>query len=251
MTAVPNSIGDYLGDLDAAHSAEDCMTITRRHVGQLGFRNVVFTYSKRSRNVPGEVIAALRYSSIPPAWEERYRDMGYQNHCPILREGLNGGSLPLIWQDIWDRVDKNAKQRQMVSEAAELGVVHGVSIPIRMPNGDICGVGVSTDLGSVEAQQVIEAHLPMVFLMSHHLHAVIADRYLMQTDEDENPRLTNSELDCLHWVAEGKGTWEISKIQGVSENTVKYHLRNILSKLNVNNRPAAVARAFRLGLMRF
>jgi len=249
LTAIPNSLGDYLSDLNSATSAEECMTVTRRHVGRLGFQNVVFAYVQREEHRRNELKDYLRYSSIPKAWENRYREMEYQNHCPIYREGLRGGSLPMIWQEIWDRTEMSLAQQQMVDEAGELGVVHGVTIPVMAPNGDRCGIGISTDLNDAEAGQVIEAQLPQVFLMSHHLYTVITERFWNQRNVQEVPRLTASELDCLHWVAEGKGTWEISEIQGISENTVKYHLRNILAKLDAANRAAAVAKAFRLGLL--
>ena len=61
--------------------------------------------------------------------------------------------------------------------------------------------------------------------------------------------LTVSEGECLQWLAAGKGNWEISEICGISENTVKFHVRNVLVKLGVTNRAAAVAKAFRLGLI--
>ena len=251
MAAISNNLGDYLDDLNSSANAADCMATTHRHVMALGFRNVVFTYAKRPRNIEGDLDNTLRYSSIPKAWETRYHEMGYQNHCPILRESLRGGSLPLIWQQIWDQTERTATQETMVDEAAELGVVDGVSVPIKMPNGDFSAGGISTDEEKTESKKIIGAQLPLIFAMSHYLHAVIALHYLTQTGEEDIPRLTGSEIDCLYWVALGKSTWEISEIHDISENTVKFHLRNILSKLAVNNRPAAVAKAFRLGLIDF
>lgn len=60
--------------------------------------------------------------------------------------------------------------------------------------------------------------------------------------------LTPSELEILHWVSEGKTVWEISQIRTTSEATVKFHLRNIYGKLEVNNRVQALNEAARLGL---
>jgi len=53
--------------------------------------------------------------------------------------------------------------------------------------------------------------------------------------------LTVREQDILTWVKEGKSTWEIASILGISLDTVKYHFRNIFLKLNVINRSQAVA----------
>lgn len=53
--------------------------------------------------------------------------------------------------------------------------------------------------------------------------------------------MTVREKEILAWVKEGKSTWEIASIVGLSQDTVKYHLRNIFLKLNVTNRSQAVA----------
>ncbi|AUG09087.1 response regulator transcription factor [Pseudomonas sp. S09G 359] len=60
--------------------------------------------------------------------------------------------------------------------------------------------------------------------------------------------LTPTELEILRWASEGKTVWEISQIRATSEATVKFHLRNIYGKLDVNNRVQAMNEAARLGL---
>ena len=61
--------------------------------------------------------------------------------------------------------------------------------------------------------------------------------------------LTGKEKDVLKWVVEGKTSWEIGKILSTSERTVKFHLKNVYSKLNVSNRAQAVSVINRLGLI--
>ncbi len=60
--------------------------------------------------------------------------------------------------------------------------------------------------------------------------------------------LTPAELEILRWAVEGKTVWEISQIRATSEATVKFHLRNIYCKLDVNNRVQAMNEAARRGL---
>jgi DNA-binding NarL/FixJ family response regulator len=54
------------------------------------------------------------------------------------------------------------------------------------------------------------------------------------------PVLSNREVDVLRLVAAGKANREIAESLSISENTVKFHLKNILIKLNVSNRTEAV-----------
>ena len=66
------------------------------------------------------------------------------------------------------------------------------------------------------------------------------------TDPD---RLTERELDVLGGVTRGLRNKEIAAQLGISENTVKYHLRNILEKLHAGSRAELAARAVREGLV--
>jgi LuxR family transcriptional regulator, maltose regulon positive regulatory protein len=65
-----------------------------------------------------------------------------------------------------------------------------------------------------------------------------------------SPNLTPKETETLTWVQEGKTTWEIAKILGVSQGTVKFHVGNILRKLGASSRPQAVAIALKAGLLK-
>jgi DNA-binding NarL/FixJ family response regulator len=57
---------------------------------------------------------------------------------------------------------------------------------------------------------------------------------------DDAPKLTNREIEVLRYVAEGRKNRDISLQLGISENTVKNHVRNILEKLRLHSRVQAV-----------
>jgi len=62
-------------------------------------------------------------------------------------------------------------------------------------------------------------------------------------------KLSEREIICLQWAAEGKTSWETATILGLSERTVNFHLQNACGKLHVHSRRAAVAQALRQGLL--
>jgi DNA-binding NarL/FixJ family response regulator len=62
-------------------------------------------------------------------------------------------------------------------------------------------------------------------------------------------RLTDREMDVLRLVVAGLRNKEIAAQLGISENTAKFHLRNILDKLHAQSRAEVVARAMREGLV--
>ncbi|HEU5006611.1 MAG TPA: response regulator transcription factor [Jatrophihabitantaceae bacterium] len=66
--------------------------------------------------------------------------------------------------------------------------------------------------------------------------------------EAEVGGLTRREVDVVRLVAEGLTNRQIARRLVVSEATVKTHLNHVLSKLDVDGRPALVAWAWRQGL---
>jgi two-component system, NarL family, response regulator DegU len=60
--------------------------------------------------------------------------------------------------------------------------------------------------------------------------------------------LTEREREILHMVVEGKGNKAIASRLGLSEGTIKSHLRNIYRKLQVQTRAEAAAHAVQLDI---
>jgi DNA-binding NarL/FixJ family response regulator len=61
--------------------------------------------------------------------------------------------------------------------------------------------------------------------------------------------LTARELEVLRWLAQGLSNKEIARRLHLTEETVKFHVRHILAKLDVQSRTQAVLAAMRLGLI--
>lgn len=62
------------------------------------------------------------------------------------------------------------------------------------------------------------------------------------------PQLSERERDVLQLMAQGKSNQAIADDLYISENTVKYHVNNILSKLEVSDRTQAVLMALKRGI---
>lgn len=71
---------------------------------------------------------------------------------------------------------------------------------------------------------------------------------LTQTGK-QNPQLTQRELEVLHQLAQGRTNQEIAQVLVVSDETVKRHVGNILTKLQLAHRTQAVIYALKSGLI--
>lgn len=87
------------------------------------------------------------------------------------------------------------------------------------------------------------------------LHPLVAARVLQNIrgeDSDEQPlftELTERELDVLKLIAKGLTNSQIAEKLFISENTVKGHVSNILSKLHLADRTQVAVYAWQRGLV--
>jgi DNA-binding NarL/FixJ family response regulator len=78
----------------------------------------------------------------------------------------------------------------------------------------------------------------------------LAGTWRQEPRESGASALTPRELEVLQLLAEGLTNQQVGARLGLSARTVKTHVQNLLVKLDVPDRTGAVARAFRLGLIR-
>ena len=76
----------------------------------------------------------------------------------------------------------------------------------------------------------------------------LVERGARPSEESAEP-LTRREKEILNWMGQGMANKQISRMLGISENTVKYHISSILSKFGASNRAEAVRIGVRLGIV--
>lgn len=66
---------------------------------------------------------------------------------------------------------------------------------------------------------------------------------------DRDFELTERELECLFWIAEGKTSDEIAMILGISRNTINNYITSVMRKTATKTRSEAIAYAVRNNLV--
>ncbi|WP_352825713.1 LuxR family transcriptional regulator [Mesorhizobium sp. M0579] len=67
---------------------------------------------------------------------------------------------------------------------------------------------------------------------------------------EEIPTLSPREKECILWTAKGKSSWEIGHIIGISVNTVNFHIKNVMKKMDTASRTAAAVKALQSGIIK-
>lgn len=87
----------------------------------------------------------------------------------------------------------------------------------------------------------------VIQLIVHHLHLALCQVCDNKPSSINPPLASAREKEVLDWLKQGKCSWQISVILGISKRTVNFHVCNIMDKLDAANRPQALAVATRLG----
>jgi DNA-binding CsgD family transcriptional regulator len=185
----------------------------------------------------------------PTEWVDHYFVNEYLRLDPVIAH-CQAHSTPLLWPSTNTPPTGSDKRNRavwrMFNEAREFGLDSGISIPVH-------GLGCRWGLMSFAAKtpmslQDLQHLVPHLHLLAHCIHDV-GRRYAPGIAPPATAHLTAREIECLHWVAAGKTSWEIGRLLSVAERTVVFHLQNATHKLGVSGRQAAIARAIVAGLI--
>ena len=133
-----------------------------------------------------------------------------------------------------------------MQEAAEARLLSGAAVAIYGPNFEVAGVGIASTTGGVKPSADM---LSVIRALSHQFHFAYSQFDRISTPQEGIVYLTPREREILLYSAEGKSRPVIAAILSVSEQTVRFHLKNIYAKLDVSTRQTAVVKAIRLGLI--
>lgn len=184
----------------------------------------------------------FRLTNIPGDWAKEYSGKRHYDHDPVMLFALYN-LLPERWTNIIRRNELTARQHKIMGDAAESGLRDGLIVPVHGPGGEFAVLSLSHGETERQAQSNVESDEALIHLFALRFHSLA--RSLLDTPEqDASVDLTSREIDVMFWTAEGKSSWDISQILGISEATVNFHINSAKRKLGVYSKPHAVARMF-------
>lgn len=246
------------GDVSGATAAlEEAETFTRQH-------NLLFRLPDVAA---AQLLTLLRQGDLTAAAHlAEKHDLPISQARVCLAQGDTRGALALLeplrqqmeakgWHD--ERLKIVILQALVFQAQGEMdtAVEHlGVALTLAEPGGFI---RIFVDEGLPMAQLLTEAVARgMVPNYCSKLLAVFeAEGQKIEHDPDPSPGqplidpLTKRELEILTLIAAGQKNKEIAEQLVISLNTVLYHIKNIYSKLGVNKRTLAIAKAQKLNLI--
>jgi DNA-binding CsgD family transcriptional regulator len=228
--------------LDLVSNSSTCeLEVFRRleeAVIALGFEHVAYGFQSP---LPFSRPRITLLNNYPRSWQERYAQAGYLQVDPTVAHGRRSQE-PIIWAD-----QVFADTQSFWDEAR----AHGLRVGWAQSSLDGLGAGgmltLSRSCQSLTPQELDAKQQKMRWLVQ--VAHLAFSRLLRCNPTKGSHTLSDRELEVLKWSADGKSAQDIADILRVSKNTVDFHIKNSVTKLQVPNKTAAVVHAALLGLL--
>ncbi|MHB0790560.1 LuxR family transcriptional regulator [Bradyrhizobium sp. 5.13L] len=182
----------------------------------------------------------LVISTYPSSWTSHYIEQQYHRFDPVIIQSVRRDKAFEWGLGLGPEVH-SVPARQLFEEAARFGIRCGFTVPIHESGVAIAAVTFAANERAASFRRSVRRHARILPFMATVFHAH-AERKLRACDQIDGVSLSRREIDCLNWAAQGKSSWEIGRILGISHYTVAFHLDNARTKLGVRSTIQAVAR---------
>lgn len=174
-------------------------------------------------------------------WLNRYKQAGYIRRDPAIAHLMK--STDPFW---WSEVAANGlelDQKMIFGEAADFGFVHGLVVPVRLPDGSVW----SCCITSSQIEESKELKIAAVVAANYY----VGRGALLQSRADEHVdlayRLTKRQREVVTLLAKGFSFLEIGNKLGTSERTVAHQVEDAKRRLNARTLASMVSEAMLQG----
>ena len=192
--------------------------------------------------------------SYSAQWLDIYQKEGYVVIDPVIHRARSS-NVPFYWSEVYasagdqGRCRKSQELEDFLNELGRYNLLEGIAGGWRGCSFRDVQVVVFLCLNRVIECRYLEFLKQLLPLLRIAVQQCLMARKYTGQRESLLRVLTTREREVLKWACVGKTSWEIGRILCIKERTVKFHLNNTFNKLEVVNRPQAVAKAVDLGLI--
>ena len=183
-------------------------------------------------------------NGFPPKWMQTYVAGDYFKVDPVIQHAARS-TLPLLWSDNRS-VGETA---EFWEEAQSHGLQQGLTLAVRDQPAVTSLFSLARDKVLDLQSQRLAALIGRAYMFTSLLHQAVTRIALPDLVPQQKASLTHRELECLKWAADGKTSWEIGRILGITERTAVFHMNNVIKKLGATNKIQAIVRAVGLKMI--
>ena len=222
------------------HELDDLLhDITR----EMGFQHFALSHHV---DVPRAPQPALRIHNYPGDWEAFFDAERLGPSDPVHRAshltdaGFHWSTLPRL-------IVLTRRDEEILAKSRKAGLTDGFTVPAHIP-GESAG---SCSFASAQGKMPRREWMPLAqFIGATAFEGARRLLGVRRIDQDR-PRLSDRQRDCIYWAARGKSDWEISKILGISHDTAIQYMKEARGRYGVGNRTQLAIHALFDGALTF
>jgi LuxR family quorum-sensing system transcriptional regulator CciR len=208
---------------------------------ELGFQHYALVHHTPGWDLPEGVI---RLNNYPENWLDIFVSRGYFSDNPVhcaSQRSLTG----FMWSQLPTLIDLTSRHRQLLNEWQNQGFGEGFTVPVNIIGEATGSCSMSVRSGDIFPTRSLPAAQYIACFAFEAARRVSKSKIVLRLQSNSNSRkaLTPRQMDCLILVAQGKSDWDISRILGISAQTVHQHIETAKKKYNVSSRTQLVVRA--------
>ena len=250
-----DDVNAFITQSRSCRTADDLRRLMEGITLEMGFHS--YALFQHIEDFDQENKSHLGLSNFPRTWIEYVFKHRLTADDPVHLASYRT-SVGFRFADIPSLIQMTDHHRRILEAARREGIADGFCVPAHIP-GEVDGTCTFT-VGMLSP--LPEANLPMAQLVgsfayeaARRIHrsertSILPARSVICANACEGavrPSITARQLECLALVAKGKSDWEISRILGIGQETVKHHIRTARERYDVPTRVQAAIRAIAEG----
>ena len=236
-------IDRFVRDLRLVESEEQLSSLLESISLELGFAFFALTHHVDIRQAPQP---AIRLATYPAEWVDYFDGQRLGPSDPVHRAS-HLTSVGFAWSEVPAMIPLTRRDRDILDRARLAGIGEGFTIPAHVP-GESHG---SCSFATRRGEPIEPDALPRAQLVGAFAFEAARRLWKIRAVDKPVPGLTDRQRDCLLWAARGKSDWEISRILGISHETVIQHLKQARERYGVGKRTLLAVHALFDGTISF
>lgn len=224
-------------------------TIIKNHLDNemTSYRDTRYAYAIMNKRDPNDMIVINNH----PSWFNLYLKGNYQLIDPVIIKALDR-----VEDFAWDEkimISSELKLSNIFNAGRNHNISSGHTFVLHDNKNNLAVLSIfegKTDRAGFLNFISIHKEMLQYLLLTTHQKMLLLYKELEGSKYNKKTLLSQRENEILHWASMGKTYQEIAIILDIGVSTVKFHMRNVVSKLGVSNAKHAIRLAAELQIIR-
>lgn len=229
--------------VETAATIDELATLLEAIAHEMGFQHYALAHHV---DVPRAPQPAIRVHNYPGEWEAWFDAERLGPSDPVHRAShLTSVGFP--WSRLPQLIVMTKRDEEILAHSRRVGLTDGFTVPAHVP-GESAG---SCSFATAHGRTFRTEWMPLAqFVGATAFEGARRLSGVRRTDQDR-PRLSDRQRDCIYWAARGKSDWETSQILGIGHDTAIQHMKEARSRYGVTNRTQLAIHALYDGALTF